>query len=567
MSDNGYWTRTARLRLSRRRALAGAAGLGAGVAALSLVGCGGGDDDGSATGTSKGGPTDLSGINQGSPKPGGVWRQATITLPTHFSPFHPGADPSFVNTWRRTTGYYDTLWQARDVTDPSRQRYDRLAASTEIIDQTTIVAKLKDAFFHNRPPAAGRQLTAEDVVATMEFLKKPPASGGSFIQSGKDLKSVTAPDSKTVRFENFGPRAFFFELNSGVNKYIVPKEMLDEQMLKTTPPVGTGPYMYKAHQQNSNEEVVRNPNYFMKGKPYLDGKHLTFLGDAAAIEAAFRAGQIDDNSEAWTNIRQAEAIVSDLKDRVKYLKVPSTSGMAMLLNIHRKPFDDVRVREAIYRAIDIDRILNVVFLGDGEQTWYFSNARPERFPIGRKAVEKFVGYDPKKAADLLRASGADLSKTYELMVPPEAQTWVDGGGLVAEDLQKLGFKLRVSPIVRNIYLQRAGPKPGDFDITMSVFLDYQYMKTDSGTFWNNTALEDAEVDALIEKIQQEIDDKKRAELSNQAEMLLAQKYSPLVPMLSTNVHYTWYNHMKGIDLDEARTGQGGWQLDRWIDRA
>jgi ABC-type transport system substrate-binding protein len=43
--------------------------------------------------------------------------------------------------------------------------------------------------------------------------------------------------------------------------------MLDEQTLKTTPPVGTGPYMYKSHQQNTNEEVVRNPDYFVKGRP------------------------------------------------------------------------------------------------------------------------------------------------------------------------------------------------------------------------------------------------------------------------------------------------------------
>jgi peptide/nickel transport system substrate-binding protein len=313
---------------------------------------------------------------------------------------------------------------------------------------------------------------------------------------------------------------------------------------------------------------VRNPDYFIKGKPYLDGKFITFLGDSAAVEAAFRANQVDDPGQAWDNVKQAQQIQQDLGNKIKNVTYPSTSGMAMLLNIHRDPWKDVRVREAFYRAIDIDRVLNVVFLGDGNKTWYFSDAVPSRFPIGRKAVEQYVGYDPQKAKQLLQASGADLSKTYELMVPPEAQTWVDGGGLVAEDLQKVGFKIRVNPVVRNIYLQRAGPKPGDFDITMSVFLDYQYMKTESGTFWNNTSLEDPEVDALVEKIEATIDDQERAKLSNQVELMLAKKYSPLVPMLSTNLHSSYYAYMKGLDFQQAQSGLlGGWQIGIWKDQA
>lgn len=560
MAESSYWNRLTQARTSRRKALAGAATFGIGATALSLVGCNSGGDGGSSLNNSGGTSED-----EGTPKPGGTWRQATITLPTHFSPFHPGADPSFVNTWRRQTGYYDYLWATREVTDPSRQRYGRLAASWEVIGETTVVAKLNPAKFHSIPNnqyATGRDMTAEDFVQTIEFLKKPPASGGSFIQSGNDLKSVTAVDASTLRFEMVAPRAFFFEQ---MNRFPVPKEMLSEDTLKTSPPVGTGPYMYSSHRQNSSEDVVRNPNYFVKGRPFFDKKTLVFLGDDAEIEAQFRANNIDDGSAAWPNIRKAQEIQSALGNKVKNLTIPSTSGMAMLVNLNREPFKDIRVREAIYRAIDIDRILNVVFLGDGEKSWYFSNARPERFPVGRKAVEQLVGYDPKKAADLLRASGADLSKTYEIMVPPEAQTWVDGGGLVAEDLEKVGFKTRVNPVVRNIYLQRAGPKPGDFDITMSVYLDYQYMKTESGTFWNMTSLQDPEVDALVTKIEAEIDDEKRAKLSNDAELMLARKYSPLIPMLSTNTHWSYYSYMKGINFEGSRSGQGSWQIDRWKD--
>jgi ABC-type transport system substrate-binding protein len=474
-----------------------------------------------------------------------------------------------VNTWRRGTGYYDYLWATREVEDPSRQRYGRWADSWEVIDPTPVNVKLKSLKFHSLPGdqyATGRAATAEDFVKTIEFLKVPPASGGSFIQSGKDLLSVTAVDASTLTFKMAGPRAFFFEQ---MNRHAVPKEMLDEQTLKTHFPVGTGPYLYSKHSQNSSEDVVRNPEYFVKDRPFFAGKSLVFLGDAAAEEAAFRANQVDDNSGTWPNIRKAEEIAKDMGSKIKNIIYPSTSGMALVLNINRDPWKDIRVREAVYRAIDIDRVLNVVFLGDGEKTWYFSNARTERFPVGRKAVEQYVTRDMAKAKQLLAAARSagtpDVDKTLELMVPPEAQTWVDGGGLVAEDLQEAGFKIRINPVVRNIYLQRAGPKPGDFDITMSVFLDYQYMKTESGTFWNSTSLQDPEVDALVTKIEAEIYDEKRAKLSNEVEIMLAKKYSNFVPMLSTNQHTSTFAYMKGINLEGSRSGQGSWQIDRWKD--
>jgi len=246
MADTSpYWSRFTQARLSRRRALAGAAVLGMGAAAVGVVGCGG--SDGGSSASRPEGVTE----DEGTPKPGGNWRQATITLPTHFSPFHPGADPSFVNTWRRETGYYDRLWATRETPDPTRQRYGRWAASWEQIGDTVVNVKLNQLNFHTLPGnqyATGRAATAEDFVQTIEFLKKPPASGGAFIQSGKDLKSVTAVDASTLKFEMLGPRAFFFEQ---MNRHPVPKEMLDEQILKTQVPVGTGPYMYKEHRQTA----------------------------------------------------------------------------------------------------------------------------------------------------------------------------------------------------------------------------------------------------------------------------------------------------------------------------
>lgn len=562
------WRAAAWGRVSRRRLIGGVAAMG-GVAAFAAA-CGGDKKTDSgpqtqATSAAGGAGTQAAAATAEAPKPGGVLREATVTQAPHFSPFHPGADPSFVNTWRRTNGYYEALWSLKTIKAAEKERISlRLAQTLEQPDESTYIVKMQPANFHNREPANGREVTAEDYVETIKFLMKPPASGGSFLQSGKDLKAVTAVDKLTVRHDTFGPRGFFYETMAA--RYIVPKEMLDEERLKRSIPVGSGPYDYKAHTQGSIEEVKRNEGYRLKPRPYIDEKKLTFMPDNVAVEAAFRSGQIDAiDNESVQSIKQRDAIVKDLGARVVANSYPTASGMALVVNVNRPPWNDQRVREAIYRAIDVERILNVVFFGDGVRSWYFSPANVARNAVSYDDVKQYVGYDPKKASDLLKASGMDLSKEYEFMVPVENQSWVDSGRLAAEDLAKIGLKTRLNPVVRNIYLQRAGPKPGDFDITMSVFLDWQYMKTKSGTFWDSTSLQDPEVDALVDKIEQTVDPATRDKLWVDVQMMLARKHSNLMPLLTGNVHFITYAYIKGINKDFGNaTVSSGWQDDRWL---
>ncbi|MGI8553945.1 MAG: ABC transporter substrate-binding protein, partial [Dehalococcoidia bacterium] len=284
--DGGYWQARSR-RLSRRRLLAGGAVTSAGVL---LAACSGGkaNTNSGSSAPPAGGQSSAGTASTGTPKPGGIWRQATITQAPHFSPYHPGADPSFVNSWRREFGYYERLWDSKQTADEKKNNtyhvVQRLAASSEQVDETTVVVKLKPSNFHNKPPVNGRPVTAQDIVANVEFLTKPPATGGAFIQGGKDLKSVTAVDDQTVRFETFGPRALFFE-EVGAVLLAVPKDMLDEQTLKTQTPVGSGPFVFKSNQQGSREEAERNPDYYVKDRPFIQGKVLTFVPDSAAIEA------------------------------------------------------------------------------------------------------------------------------------------------------------------------------------------------------------------------------------------------------------------------------------------
>ncbi|MEX1022433.1 MAG: ABC transporter substrate-binding protein [Dehalococcoidia bacterium] len=582
--ERNYWTSAIKQRAFSRRSLLRSAGLGAaGLAGAALLGCGDDDAPGATATTAPGGnggtataaPTEAAGD---AIKRGGIYRDSTITVAPHFSPFHPGADPSYINTWRRTN-YYDAMWESTASDDPDQQIRLGLAESIEHVDDTTVVVKLHRANFHNQPASrsngavGGRQLTAEDVVARYEFVRVEPASSNAFVQ---DELTVTALDDLTVEFKMARPFAFFYENNGatgGTRMYEVPQEMLDETTLKEDIPIGTGPYMYKSHQLGSREELVRNPDYWREDVPYLDGRTLTFIPDNAAGEAAFRGGQIEDIG--FSNIRQAETIGADLGDEIRTVEYPSTSGMALVANIRREPWTDERVRRAVHRAINFERINNVVYFGAATPAWYFSKARPERFPTGREPHLDIVGYDPTEAKALLDAAKADGGydgREIEFMLPVEAQEWVDSGALIAEDLTAIGFNVRPFTEVRNVYLGLAGPKdledmtkPSSFDLTMTVFLDYQYAKTDSGTFWNNTSLEDPEVDAIINDIEGTVDAGARAELSQRFERMLAEKASNFIPILSGQLFHGYYETVQGVDHELSQSGKGGQQLGYWLD--
>jgi peptide/nickel transport system substrate-binding protein len=579
VDERNFWNNR---RISRRAALRGA-GLGiAGLAGAALIGCGDDDEDSTASSTAAPATTSAAAAAtttaqpQAAIKTGGFFRTADDAVAPHFSPYHPGVDPSWPNTWRRNTAYYDKLWHLRDVPDASRQLYMRLAESLEQVDETTFVVKLNRANFQNNPKSSkfnsivnGRQLTAEDIVARYNFVKEAPASSNTLLKSAW---TVTAVDDLTIEYKTDGPFAFFLEDNEGaMNRgYEVPQEMLDETVLKEEAPIGTGPYMFDSYQVGSREVAVRNPGYFIKDRPYMDKIQYTVLQDNAAQEAAFRAGVIDAHTSP--DIKEAEGITRDLGDKVTEYAYSSGTGMVIMLNIRRAPFTDIRMREAITRAIDRDRVGNVVYFGDFTQESYFPASRTTRFPVGWDAVEPQLGYDPTKAKQLVDAMKADGSydgRELHFMLPVEAQTWVDGGRLIAEDLEAVGIKVRTEPIVRNIYLGRAGPRPADgspsdFDITMTVYLNYTHFHSKTGSFWANAGLEDPEIDAMLDKITSTVDSEERQELSKAWELEQAKRYGNFIPVLGLNEHRLYYSHVKGVDFEKGRNGYDGWQIDQWL---
>src|SRR5499426_3202996 len=167
-----------------------------------------------------------------------------------------------------------------------------LAEKWEHKTQTVIEFTLKKGVkFHNKPPVNGREVTADDVKYSIErFMAK-----SGFRARFEVVQSVDVVDRYTLRVtlkEPFAP--FLNHLAASTYVAILPREVEDKFKDFNRPEamIGTGPFMLKSYQKGSQIAFERNPEYFVKGLPYLDGVVIEITPETNARLSLFRAGRV-----------------------------------------------------------------------------------------------------------------------------------------------------------------------------------------------------------------------------------------------------------------------------------
>lgn len=201
------------------------------------------------------------------------------------------------------------------------------------------------------PPVNGRELTADDVVYSLNRYKTSPIHVAAY----SSVESIEATDRYTVVIKLKNPTAWANNDLQGGFEYIVPRELVEEEggniKLKI---IGTGPYIIKSYIPRQGLEMVRNPDYWGKDAngnrlPYTDGWKQVYITDSATVLAALRTGQLDYGSPG-----SIESLVSLLKSNqsMRAFLTGETKGFALAFNTKKAPWGDVRVRRAFNMALD-----------------------------------------------------------------------------------------------------------------------------------------------------------------------------------------------------------------------
>ena len=329
-----------------------------------------------------------------------------------------------------------------------------LAESWTQPNENTYVFKLRRGVrWHNKPPVDGREVTAEDVVYSVERFRTVKGNANAYMLAALD--KVEAVDKYTVRFTLKEPYAWFLDILSNPNAVcIVAKECVEKfgDLKKPEATVGTGPWMLDSYRPNVGFTLVRNPTYFVSGLPYIDKIEVHVDEDNASRMAAFIAGKYDLGWEFPGTINRPDLVqIKDtLKQRRPNLKTqeyPSNVMTHLYFNNGKAPFNDVRVRRAMSMAIDRKGIIDAVAEGVGVLNPAVPAALKEwSIPadqLGEGA--QYFKYDPAAARKLLAEAGHPKGFPVTIdFTTYGSQVLVDTCQLVLKNLKDVGIEAKLN---------------------------------------------------------------------------------------------------------------------------
>src|SRR5262245_13655758 len=199
----------------------------------------------------------------------------------------------------------------------------------------------------------GSFLTFADVKASYDKILSPPEGVRSIRKEHYSaVASVEAPDPSTVVFKLKFPSASLLTNLASPSNVIFPKKYLDQDpnYFKNNA-IGSGPFKFKSYTRGSTFESERNPDYFVKDRPYLDGYKFFISTETSVGGAAIRSGRAYIE---FRDLPQAEvdSIRKQLGDKVVVQSTPFVIHFDVAINNTVKPFTDVRVRKALTLGID-----------------------------------------------------------------------------------------------------------------------------------------------------------------------------------------------------------------------
>lgn len=322
----------------------------------------------------------------------------------------------------------------------------------------------------------GAPFTAADVELTFDLLRRHPVfdSGGawSFLESVR----ATSDFAVEMRFS----RVFVPGMDALLHQPIVPRhiwEKVSDPVTFTNPePVGTGPFTEVRAFRNQVYELGRNPRYWQPGKPAVTGlRFLAFPGNDQA-NLALVEGSVDWSANFVPAIDRT-FVARDPEDNHYWF--PLLGSMIFLYtNTARAPFGDPRVRKAVSRAIDRDRLVQVAMYGytrPADATGLSDAYAGFRDPA--VAAADWVRHDPAAAAALLDEAGAPLGAdgirrgpdgrplVFDIQVVSGWSDWVRAGQVIATSLRAVGIDARLRLYDMSAWIDHV--QRGDFDMTIA----------------------------------------------------------------------------------------------------
>jgi peptide/nickel transport system substrate-binding protein/oligopeptide transport system substrate-binding protein len=428
--------------------------------------------------------------------------------------------------------------------------------------------------FHN-----GREVTADDFIYTFTRILDPDTGsraasllskieGAAEFSEGKaeQVTGLKALDSKTLEIRLSEPFPPFIAVLAMVNFGVIPKEEIERLGDKFgTQPVGTGPYRF-GHWYRDREIVLEANLNYHEGRPYLD-KIVFNIFPGHSPEQMFQEFESGNLEDSLFPVAKRESVMNDQKYSV--LRRPSLTIRLFVMNNKTEPFNNKLVRQAFNYAIDKNRISAEI--GKGRLIPATGLLPPGM--AGYKPDDTNYPYSPEKARELLKEAGFPGGEGLGII-----QFWssVKSDALLAEDeairryLSEVGIDVEFNyltdwPEFKKMLEQGKAPifkysweadVPDPDNILSSLF---HSKSTTNRSFYDNP-----NVDALIEKAQNNTDYSKRISLYSEIQDMIMED-APVI-LLNYRAYERVFQHYVR-DYEGKALGDHYFSLKRvWLER-
>ena len=406
---------------------------------------------------------------------------------------------------------------------------------------------LHDASWHD-----GQPVTADDIVFSLDRIADPDAirSRTGALRDMYQQGAAKAVDEKTIKVPLKFPAALFLTNLATDYMKMYPKHIAEgltaaEMDLPTTFNVGSGPWIVKDFQSKISVEYERNPTYFKPGRPYFDGLKTTWIRDVSRIMASLNIGQVVTIEGLSPSYRREDGfqVQKDTKGRIIFLPGPKVSGQWFLVYPDQPPFDDPRVRRAMFLGVDRRNVVEIAYcVGEAGCGAVVGTFFPPGLVEDPDGLEDVPGYRVPKALDIAEAKALMADAGYpdgfdiDANIGNQALT-ITQYEIISEQLRKdLGINMTLKPVDGATYQvhMREGTYPftqSPFSILISDPSDVLNQIYDKGINRNPTNWSDPRLDEIIQAQAREVDTEKRQTLFEEAVEILRKGEGHAVPFL------------------------------------
>ena len=302
-----------------------------------------------------------------------------------------------------------------------------IAESYEVSeDRMTYTFHLREGVqFHN-----GETVTAEDVVYSIQRCAAATETGIVQVEAFSVIQSIETPDDKTVAITISEPSNEFI---SYMTTAILPADY-DKQ---DTAPVGTGPFKFVSRTAQDSVVLEKFNEYW--GTPaQLDKVTLKIMENADSLMMSLQSGAID----LCAHLTSTQ--VAQLGENFDVAEGTMNLVQALYLNNAEKPFDDVRVRQALCYAVDKQEIIDLAFDGYGSPIG--SSMYPAFGKYFDDSLTNYYTKDVEKAKALLAEAGYPGGFDMTITVPSNYKPHMDTAEVLVQQLAQIGVNAAIEPI-------------------------------------------------------------------------------------------------------------------------